>query len=119
VGTGPFVLKSLSTELVDYVKNPKFWQPGKPEVTELRYLYFNSNTSEELQLDQGKLDWDGQFLPNVQQSYIKRDPAHNHYWFPSASVVMFYMNLAKYPFNLLPVRQAISSAIDRQQLDKT
>ena len=118
VGTGPFMLKSYSAQLIDLVKNPKYWQPGKPQVTELRYPAYDSNTTVELQLDQGKLDWTGLYTPNVQQTYVRRDPAHNHYWFPSQAVVMLYVNLSKSPFNQLPVRQAISLAIDRNQLNK-
>lgn len=118
VGTGPFMLKSYSAQLLDLVKNPKYWQPGKPQVTELRYPAYDSNTTVELQLDQGKLDWTGLYTPNIQQTYVRRDPAHNHYWFPSQAVVMLYVNLSKSPFNQLPVRQAISLAIDRNQLNK-
>jgi peptide/nickel transport system substrate-binding protein len=118
VGTGPFVLKSFSPQLIDFTKNTKYWQPGKPQVTELRFPAYDTNTTAELQLDQGKLDWTGLYTPNIQQTYVNRDPAHNHYWFPSSAVVMLYMNLTKFPFNLLPVRQAISTVIDRNQLNK-
>jgi peptide/nickel transport system substrate-binding protein len=118
VGTGPFMLKSFSPQLLDYVKNPKYWQPGKPQVTELRYPAYDSNTTVELQLDQGKLDWTGLYTPNIEKTFVKRDPAHNHYWFPPNAVVMLYVNLTKSPFNQLPVRQAMSLAIDRQQLNK-
>jgi peptide/nickel transport system substrate-binding protein len=117
VGTGPFTLKSFTSQLIDLVKNPKYWQAGKPQVTELRFPAYNSNTTVELQLDQGNLDWTGLYTPNIQQTYVNRDPAHNHYWFPPIADVMLYVNLAKYPFNLLPVRQAMSMAINRQQLD--
>jgi peptide/nickel transport system substrate-binding protein len=118
VGTGPFVLKSFIPQLIDLAKNPKYWQPGKPEVSELRYPAYDSNTTAELQLDQGKLDWTGIYTPNIQKTFVSRDPTHNHYWFPPSSVVMLYVNLAKPPFNQLAVRQAMSLAIDRQQLNK-
>ncbi|HLZ58931.1 MAG TPA: ABC transporter substrate-binding protein [Ktedonosporobacter sp.] len=117
VGTGPFTLKTWNSQIVDLVKNPNFWQPGKPEVTEIHYLAVNSNTSSELLLEQGKVDWSGQFLPDVQKSFVSRDPAHNHYWFPPVSTNLLYLNLTKYPFNILAVRQAISLAIDRQQMN--
>jgi len=118
VGTGPFKLKSFSPQLLDYVKNPNFWQPGKPEVAELKYPSYNSNTGAELVLSQGQLDWTGLFTPDVQKTYVNRDPAHNHYWFPSRNVIMLYLNTAKAPFNKLAVRQAISSALDREQMYK-
>ncbi|GAC1428550.1 MAG: ABC transporter substrate-binding protein [Ktedonobacteraceae bacterium] len=118
VGTGPFMLKSFSPQLLDYVKNPNYWQPGKPEVAELKYPSYNSNTGAELVLSQGQLDWTGLFTPNIQKTYVNRDPAHNHYWFPARNVVMLYLNTAKAPFNKLAVRQAISSALDREQMYK-
>lgn len=118
IGTGPYTLKSFTPQLIDYIRNANYWQPGKPAVNEVRYPSFNSNTSAELLLSQGSVDWTGLYTPQIQQTYVSRDPAHNHYWFPSASVQTMYLNDAKYPFDLLPIRQAISLAIDRNQLYK-
>lgn len=118
VGTGPYILKSFTPQNYILVKNPHYWQPGKPQVNELEFPAFDSNTSAELALDRGQLDWTGLYVPNLQQTYIARDPTHNHYWFPPSDVVMLYLNLAKAPFNQLAVRQAISYAIDREQLYK-
>jgi len=118
VGTGPFVLKSFSPQLIDLGKNPNYWQPGKPAITEIRYPSFNSNTSAELLLSRNEVDWTGLFTPNIEKTFVARDPEHNHYWFPPANVVMLYLNLTKSPFNMLPVRKAISLALDRQQMYK-
>lgn len=118
VGTGPFVLKSFSPQLIVLDKNPNYWQPGKPVVSELRFPSFNSNTGAELVLGRGDLDWTGLFTPNIEKTYVAKDPAHNKYWFPSRNVVMLYLNTAKAPFNQLAVRQAISSALDREQMFK-
>ena len=118
VGTGPFLLKSFSPQLIDLKKNPNYWQPGKPAISEIRYPSFNSNTSAELLLTRGDVDWTGLFTPNIQQTYVSKDPAHNHYWFPSRNIVMLYLNTAKAPFNQLAVRQAISGAIDRDKIYK-
>jgi len=118
VGTGPFVLKSFTPQLIDLKKNTSYWQPGKPAVNEIRYPSFNSNTSAELLLQRGDVDWTGLFTPNIQQTYVSKDPAHNHYWFPNRNIVMLYLNTAKAPFNQLAVREAISSAIDRDKIYK-
>src|SRR6266566_2343241 len=118
IGTGPYILKSFTPQIYIMDKNPNYWQPGKPEVNEITFPAFDSNTSAELALNHGQIGWTGLYIPNIQQTYIKLDPVHNHYWFPPSDVVMLYLNTAKYPFNLLPVRQAISYAIDREQLDK-
>ncbi|GHO81209.1 peptide ABC transporter substrate-binding protein [Ktedonobacter sp. SOSP1-85] len=118
VGTGPFVLKSFTPQLVTLSKNSRFWKPGKPEVSELKIPAYNSNTSAELALQKGEIDWTNLYIPDIEKTYIKLDPVHNHYWFPSSDVVMLFMNITKYPFNQLPVRQAISDAINRDQLNK-
>jgi len=118
VGTGPFLLKSFTPQLIDLKKNASYWQPGKPAVNELRYPSFNSNTSAELLLTRGDVDWTGLFTPNIEQTYVSKDPAHNHYWFPNRNIVMLYLNTGKAPFNQLAVRQAISSAIDRDKIYK-
>ncbi len=119
VGTGPFTLKSFSPQLIDYYRNAHYWQPGKPSINEVRYPSFNSNTGAQLLLSQGGVDWTGLYTPDIQSTFVARDPAHNHYWFPPSSVQTLYLNTAKYPFNLLPVRQAISLAINRDALYKT
>ena len=118
IGTGPYLLKSFTPQIYSLVKNPNYWQQGKPVVNEITFPAFDSNTSSELALDSGQIEWAGDYIPNIQQTYINRDPVHNHYWFPPSDVVVLYLNTAKYPFNLLPVRQAISDALDRNQLDK-
>jgi peptide/nickel transport system substrate-binding protein len=119
VGTGPFVLKSFNSQLYVLARNPHYWQPGKPYIDELRYPAYTSNTSADLLLSEGQVDWTGLFTPQIQQTYVNRDPQHNHYWFPPADVVMLYLNTSKAPFNQVAVRQAISAAIDREQIYKT
>ncbi len=116
IGTGPFMLKSFSPQLIDLKKNPNYWQPGKPEVSEIRYPSSKDNTTAELQLMRGTVDWSGLFAPNIGQNYVAKDPAHNQYWFPTRNIVMLYVNTAKAPFNQLAVRQAISYAIDRNKI---
>lgn len=118
VGTGPFALKSFTPQLYVLGKNAHYWQAGKPYVNELRYPAYNSNTSADLLLSQGAVDWTGLFTPNIEKTFVSLDPAHNHYWFPPSDVVMLYLNTAKAPFDQLAVRQALSAAIDRQKISE-
>lgn len=118
VGTGPYVLKSFTPQLVTLAKNPNFWQADQVKVQEVRYPAFDSNTSAELAMDQGTVDWAGIYTSDIQKTYINRDPAHNHYWFPPSDILMLFVNTAKYPFNQLAVRKALSLAIDRDKLSK-
>lgn len=118
VGTGPFTLKSFNSQLYVLGKNNHYWQPGKPYVAELRYPAYNSNTSADLLLSQGEVDWTGLFTPNIEKTFVSLDPQHNHYWFPPSDVVMLYLNTAKAPFDQLAVRQALSAAIDRKKISQ-
>lgn len=119
VGTGPFTLKSFNAQLYVLARNPRYWQDGKPYISELRYPAYTSNTTANLMLSEGAVDWTGLFMPRIDQTYVRLDPAHHHYWFPPTSVVMLYLNTAKAPFNQVAVRQAISSAIDRRAISLT
>jgi peptide/nickel transport system substrate-binding protein len=116
IGTGPFVFKSFTPQLIDFTKNPRYWQPGKPVVPEIRYPAFNGNTTAELAMNSDQTDWNGLYTPNVSKTFVARDKTHNHYFFAPSDPVMLFLNLTKAPFNQLTVRKAISFAIDRAKL---
>lgn len=117
VGTGPYVLKSFSPQLVSLSKNPHYWMPGKPKVAEVHLPALQSNTTGGLLAATGQLQWGGFFIPNIKTSFIDKNPKYNHDWFPPQTpVVVMILNLATYPFNQLPVRQAISDALNRNDI---
>ncbi|HEY7418477.1 MAG TPA: ABC transporter substrate-binding protein [Ktedonobacteraceae bacterium] len=116
VGTGPYLLQSYSSQLITYKKNPSYWGT-KPQVDTIQVPSITDNTTAILDMTQGTLDWMGTgWDPSYDASYVNKDPQHNLHWFAPSNTVMLYMNLQKYPFNLLPVRQAISAAINREAL---
>jgi peptide/nickel transport system substrate-binding protein len=118
VGTGPFKVGSFTPQLVRMVKNPNYWQAGLPKVNELRFPAYKDNATAELAMDQGNVDWNSIFAPNLDQTYVKRDPDHYHYWFAPSDVLYLLVNLKKSPFDQVAVRKAISLAIDRDQWSK-
>ena len=113
VGTGPYVVKSISTLGVDLTRNPHYWQPGLPKVANLDYPVYDSNTSANLALENGEIDWAGNFVPHISQVYSSRDPAHRNYSFPPVRTAYMGLNLHDYPFGDVKVRQAMSMALDR------
>ncbi len=115
VGTGPYLVESFTPQLIKMKKNPNYWQKGLPKVQEIRFPAYKDNSTAELAMDQGQVDWNSIFAPNLQNTFVKRDPTHNHYWFPPSDVLYILVNLKKSPFDQLAVRQAISLAIDRKQ----
>lgn len=119
VGTGPFVLQSFTSHLVTLDKNPHYWMPGAPKVSEVQLPVLDSNTSGALLLGQGQLSWGGFFIPSVTASFVDKNPSHFHAWFPPTSALVYLVpNLSKAPLNQLAVRQAISDALNRTQIDR-
>ena len=122
VGTGPYLMSNCAPQNIKYLNNPNYWQSSAghpvPAVKEVDYPAFLSNTPANLFLSQGQAQWGGQYIPNIQSFYISKDPAHRHYWFPPVLNVSLFPNLTNPVLSQLPVRQAISYAINRQVVSR-
>ncbi len=122
VGTGPYLVSNCAPQNIKYLNNPNYWQssPGHPvpAVKEVDYPAFLSNTAANLVLSQGGAQWGGQYIPNIQSFYISKDSAHRHYWFAPVLNVSLFPNLTNPVLSQLPVRQAISEAIDRATVSR-
>jgi peptide/nickel transport system substrate-binding protein len=120
VGTGPYEMSSCSGQNIKYLRNPSYWQSTAshpvPLIQEIDYPAFLSNTPGNLFLAQGQAQWGGQYIPNVQSFYVGKDPAHRHIWFPPVLNVALVPNLDNPLLKQLPVRQAISYALDRSKI---
>jgi peptide/nickel transport system substrate-binding protein len=118
IGTGPFMLKTFTPQVVTLRKNPLFWQADKPKFDEISYPTYKSNDTLLLNLISDKVDYASIFAPNLDKTYVQKDPTNHHYWLVPNETVMFYPNNAKKPFNQVAVRKAISLALDRDQMSK-
>jgi peptide/nickel transport system substrate-binding protein len=118
VGTGPFTeVRLFRNQVYEIAKNPFYWQPGKPKVEALRFLAYPGNEQANLALVEGDVDWAGDFVPSVDRTFVRRDPAYNHYWFPLlGSMCFLYANTAHAPFDDARVRKALSMGIDRLKI---
>lgn len=114
VGTGPYTLDSFTPQLYKMSANAHYYL-GAPQVKEVAYPAYSSNQSADLALASGEIQWSGIDIPNIQKTYTQMNP-HNHYFFPPNNVVELYPNLSNPLLSQLPVRQAISAAINRSVL---
>lgn len=112
VGTGPYTVSSFTPQNLTLKKNPDYWQPGKPAVSQIIFPSTVDNNGPGLALSQGSADWGGIFYPEA-KAWVAKDPSVNHYWFPPMSNTVLLLNLTKYPMSLLPFRQAVSEALNR------
>jgi len=113
IATGPFTeVQDFSEQSFKICRNPNFWQEGKPYVDCLQYPAINGNDAANLSLINGDLDWVGNFVPDIQNTYVAKDPDHNHYYFWGNSPWVFMVNMTKKPFDDVKVRQAMALSID-------
>ncbi|MFL5861940.1 MAG: ABC transporter substrate-binding protein [Solirubrobacteraceae bacterium] len=122
VGTGPYEVSSCTPQNIKYLPNAHYWQstPGHPvpQIKEVDYPAFLSNTPGNLFLSQGQAQWGGQYVPNVQSFYVAKDPSHRHIWFPPVLNVALVPNLSNPLLAKLPVRQAIAYALNKPAISR-
>ena len=111
VGTGPYMLSTFTPEGYTLVKNPHYWQPVS--VSKVYFPVYTSNTGALNALFSGQIDWTGNYIPGLQKEFVNTNPAYHHFWEAAGGTNSLMPNLNKWPTNQLPVRQAISLALDR------
>ena len=116
VGTGPFMLTRYQTDLAVYDKNPNYWQASNVKVDEVRFPEYKDNSTLQLALPKGDVDWAGYFSPTLQQDFVAKDPAHFHLFMDAINLYSICPN-QKDPIiggsAGLPVRLALTTALDR------
>jgi peptide/nickel transport system substrate-binding protein len=120
VGSGPFTKITRFTSQ-DYVfnKNPNYWLAGAPKVPCLEYVQASSNDAALLLIQSGQVDWTHNFVPDVAKAYTAKDPAHFHsFYATTAFPISLTLDTTQYPFSLVPLRKAMSMAIDRNTVSK-
>ncbi len=116
VGTGPYVLKTFTPQGFTLTKNPSYWQASMIGVPNVYFPVYTSNTGALSALYSGAIDWTGNFIPGLQKQFVSTSPAYHHFWEAPGSTNALMPNLNKWPTNQLPVRQAISLAVNRSLL---
>src|SRR5215831_13614075 len=115
VGTGPYMVNPCTHANITYTANPKYWQPGLPNVTKVQYPAFTSNNTANDQLANGQAQWGSQYIPAIKAFYTSKSPDF-HYWFPPTVNVSLVPNLKNPILANVKVREAMSMAIDRSKV---
>jgi peptide/nickel transport system substrate-binding protein len=117
VGTGPFTeVTKFQDQIYIIEKNPHYWQQGKPYFQGLRFPAYPGNDEANLALANGELDWAGNFVPDVEKTFVAKNPSDFHYYFVGADATLLYINTNLKPFDNADVRKAISMGIDRKMV---
>ncbi|HEX4061677.1 MAG TPA: ABC transporter substrate-binding protein [Streptosporangiaceae bacterium] len=113
VGSGPYMLGSFTPQGFTLVKNPHYWQASKVKVAKIYFPVYSSNTSALSALFSGQIAWTGNFIPGLQKQFVDKSPSYHHYWEAPGGTNSLMPNLNTWPTNQLPVRKAISLALNR------
>ncbi len=113
VGSGPYKLASFTPQGFTLEKNPNYWQASKVAIPKVFFPVYTSNTGALSALFSGQIDWTGNFIPGLQKDFVNTSPAFHHFWEAPGGTNSLMPNLNKWPTNQLPVRKAISLAINR------
>ncbi|MFC1419503.1 ABC transporter substrate-binding protein [Streptacidiphilus cavernicola] len=117
IGTGPYTLKSITSQNADLVaRTTGYWQ-ALPKVKELLYTSYTDNNAQTTALEAGQSEWSYVFIAKAQQAYVAKDPAHNHLFFPpNMSADGLWINTTVKPFNDPVLRQAMSMVVNREDI---
>jgi peptide/nickel transport system substrate-binding protein len=116
IGTGPFKITEVegTTRLV-MEKHEDYWQEGLPYLDSIELVPIPDDTVRETALRGGEVDWVLTIAPQNFDS-LNDDPNVVVATAPQLSYDYIGVNLTRKPFDDQRIRQAISLALDRQQI---
>jgi peptide/nickel transport system substrate-binding protein len=115
-GSGPFVVKEWNRgEKITLIKNPHYWQSGKPAVDEAVIEIVNDDNARVLKLKAGEVD--GIIgIPFNQVSQLKADSSLKVNVAQVFRTELVQLNTKKKPFDDERVRRALNYAVDKNAI---
>jgi peptide/nickel transport system substrate-binding protein len=117
VGTGPFKFVSWKRQdYVKFVKNPDYWQPGKPYVDAIEFRFVADYMTRQMSFRAGEADYTGALYP-VDANILASEGYRIE---PSELTFVWYFvpdsANANSPFYDVRVRNAVEYAIDKKTI---
>jgi peptide/nickel transport system substrate-binding protein len=115
VGTGPYKLEEfIPADHFTYVKNEDYWREGVPHIDEVTWKATVDMDARVAGLRGGTIDFAE--LDDVSYELLENDDNVNVYSLQGFGNVCAFINCTREPFTDVRVRQAISKALDRQEM---
>lgn len=118
VGTGAFEVASVTPQVMTVTANPHYYRAGYPKIKTVKFLSYSGNTASNAAVEDGQLDWSGNYIPNIQQNFLAKNSKYQLVNIPLADA-FFVPNLKSGPTAQLPVREAISDALGRSFISQS
>lgn len=116
VVTGPFKVGSYNGRRLVLLRRDDYWQADKVKVQKLVLEGQYDAAQAALQLDSGQLDAYWGEIPNPQQTFVAKDPAHNHFWYAPNGITVLTPNDQLPPFDDPKFREAIAYAMNKDEM---
>jgi ABC-type transport system substrate-binding protein len=121
VGTGPYTLESYAPGVgATFARNPHYWQPDMPKADAIDVRLLVPPDAQVSQARTGDLDIAGDQIPSADWTSLSTDPALADRIVATDPLEVVYLTLdtsgPDSPFADVRVRQAVSHAIDKQNL---
>ncbi|HWS50461.1 MAG TPA: ABC transporter substrate-binding protein [Microbacterium sp.] len=115
VGSGPYVVDSVTSESYILVANEEFRDADVPAIKKVQYIAVDNNQTAQDLLAAGELDWTGMFIPNPES--VTGNGKIEWINTPQDPTVLYTCSNAELgcvgPQTDVAVRQALNVAIDR------
>lgn len=117
IGTGPFLLSSFTPDATSLTlkANPHYWQPGKPYLDSVEFLYVDNDSQRVLQIEGGQVNI-VDTVPPAEVASLKSNASVVLEQFPAWEVDLLVFNEKLPQFADRNVRRAITYAINRPAL---
>jgi len=123
VASGPMTeITRFTPQVYEQCANPHYWDAANLSVDCLRMPQLADNPQVLAALAEGTLDWATSFIPDIDNTFVAKDPEHHKYWFTPSSLVSLQMSQvspdenARKAYNDVNFRRALSMLIDRQTI---
>jgi peptide/nickel transport system substrate-binding protein len=123
VGSGPLTeIARFTPQVYDQCRNPHYWDADNLAVDCMRWPQLADNTQVLAALAEGSLDWATSFIPDVENTFVGRDPENHHFWYTPSSLVSFSFNLEtpdennRKAFTDVQFRRAVSMLLNREDI---
>ena len=123
VGSGPMTeITRFTPQVYEQCRNPNYWDAENLAVDCLRMPQLADNPQVLAALADGTLDWATSFIPDIDNTFVAKDPEHHKYWFTPSSLVSFQVSQItpdennRKAFTDVNFRRALSMLIDRQTI---
>jgi peptide/nickel transport system substrate-binding protein len=123
VGSGPMTeVTRFTPQTYDQCRNPHYWDAAHLSVDCMRFPQLADNNQILAASASGQLDWGVAFLPDVEKTFVAKDPQHHKYWYVAGSMVEFLFNQEtsnennRKAFKDLNFRRAVSMTLDRKAM---